>query len=74
MKREIDNETLMIYIQNYMSQDHIRLVDNQLGESVINPSYLFKMCMSVIQMQDQENNILRDQVRDLQNQLRYANH
>ena len=72
MKREIDNETLVVHLQNYMCQDHIRLVDNQLGESLINPSYLFKLCMSVIELQNQELTILREQNRDYRNELRFV--
>jgi hypothetical protein len=74
MKREIDNETLMIHLQNYMSQNHIKLVDYQLGESLINPSYLFKLCMSVIELQEQELTILRGEKQDYLNELRFRDH
>ena len=61
----IANEELIHQIKRYMQQDHVVLVDRELGLTANNPSYLMRRAIATMERQEYEYQNLLEENRDL---------
>jgi len=61
----IETKELIFQMKRYMQQDHVVMVDKELGPTTINPAYLMRHAISIMERQEYEYQNLLEEHKEL---------
>lgn len=61
----IEIKELIFQMKKYMQQDHVVMVDKELGPTTTNPAYLMRHAISIMETQEYEYQNLLEEHKEL---------